>query len=161
MASPVAATRQNPTLTKMADGFRTYITLTVNPSIEFWEVSVTPPGIDGGEPTDTTNMHNNLWRTFHARKLIKMDNVVCEAEYNPALYTDILAVVNVATTITVLFPDHSTLAMFGYLKSFKPAALEDGKVPTCSVEFVVTNADPTTCVEAGPVYTSASGTGGC
>lgn len=66
--------------------------------------------------------------------------------------------VNVEQTITITFPDGSTLAFYGFMKSFEPDNLEEGTFPIATVAFVPTNADPTTGDEEAPVLTSVAGT---
>lgn len=157
MAAPVAGTRLDPSGIYLDNGYRTLITLAIDTNIEFWEITVTPPGIDGGDEIDTTTMHNDTWRTKSARTLKDMTECSVTAAYDPSIYTAILAAINVETTITVTFPDGSTLAFFGYVKSFEPGALEEGTMPECTITIVPTNVD-SSHVEQSPVLTSVAGT---
>jgi hypothetical protein len=68
------------------------------------------------------------------------------------------ALINNETTITVHFPDGSTLAFYGYLKTFEPQEMTEGEQPEAECEFVVTNWDPANRVEAGPVMVEVAGT---
>lgn len=158
MAAPVAAARPAPAGIKLDDGFRTLVAFNANPDVSFWEKSVTPPGLDGGDAVDTTTMHNVRWRTMSPRHLVSMTEFSVTAAYDPNLYNDILSLLNVETTVTVHFPDGSTLAFFGFLKAFEPDALTEGEQPEASVTVVPTNQDPTSGDEEDPVLTSAVGT---
>jgi hypothetical protein len=155
---PVATARGTPSGIKLDDGFRTLVTFASNPTISFWEKAVTPPGLDGGDAVETTTMHNLTYRTMSPRHLKTMTSTTMTAAYDPAVYTSIVALINVKTTVTVTFPDGSTLAFFGFLQKFDPGELKEGDQPTASITFTPTNQDPTTGVEAAPVLVSVAGT---
>jgi hypothetical protein len=126
--------------------------------VEFWEKSVQPPAVEGGDAIDITTMHNTTWRTKNARQLLDMGDVSITAAYDPSCYTAILSLINVHTTITVTFPDGSTLAFFGFMRSFAPSDHSEGAQPEASVVIVPTNYDHTNHVEAAPVVASVAGT---
>jgi hypothetical protein len=159
MPAPVPGVRGTPNGKKLGDGYITQIAFAAAPTAAYFEVAVTPPGIEGGDPIDTTTQLNVAWRTKHHRRLHDMTPAKLSCLYDPIFYSTALAIINVPTTITVLFPDHSSLAFFGYLKSFQPGPLEDGKVPNAELEVIPTNQDPVSCAEFGPVYTAGGGTG--
>lgn len=153
MVAPVATVRTTPTAKKMDDGFKSLIAIASNPAIEFWEETVTPPGLDGGDAIDTMTMHSTRWRTKAPRKLITMGDVKATVEWNPSLYTSILALINKKDTFTILFPDGSTLAFYAFLRLFEPGDLSEGNKPTATITLTPTNADPITGAEEAPVYT--------
>ena len=157
MAAPSATVRQTPTGRKLKDGHSTKITFARVPAISFWEKSVKAPGIDGGDSVPQTTMHNVTWRTFAPRQLRTLTEVTTTVAYDPALYDSILSLVNIEDTITVRFPDGSTLAFFGYLKQFEPAELVEGTQPEATVTIVPTNMD-SSGTEQAPVLTSVEGT---
>jgi len=66
-------------------------------------------------------MHNVTYRTFSPRALKTMTEMTTTVAYDPDIYDEILAVINEETTITVTFPDGSTLAFFGYVRVFAPS----------------------------------------
>lgn len=158
MAAPTAAARSAPAGIRIDDGFSTLIAFATIPTISFWEKTVTPPGIDGGDAIDTTTMHNVLWRSRASRALKTLTDSSLKAAYDPNLYNSILALINLETTITVHFPDGSTLAFFGFLQKFEPGDLAEGTQPECTITIVPTNIDPVNHVEAAPVLTSVAGT---
>lgn len=158
MAAPTASTRLDPTGIKMEDGYRTLVTFATDRDVRLWERSITPPGLEGGEPIDTTTMHNDVWRSMAPRHLKSMTEFQMECGYDPKCYDELRDLINVETTVTVLFPDTSTLAFYGFLRNFQPNALEEGSFPTATVTVVPTNADPTTGAEEAPVLTSAEST---
>lgn len=157
-AAPAPTTRQAPAGIKLKDGFSTKITFARVPAIRFWEKTVKAAGIDGGDSVPQTTMHNLAWRTFAPRQLKTLTEMTTKVAYDPYVYTDILSLINVEDTITVRFPDGSTLAFYGYLKMFEPEELVEGTQPEASITIVPTNFDPANKVEASPVLTSVEGT---
>lgn len=158
MTAPVATTRGTPAGIPLDDGFSCKITFALDSDISFWEKTVQPPGIDGGDAIEFTSMHNVTWRTFAARQLKTLTSGKTSVMYDPAVYDQILAIVNQATTITITFPDGSTYAFYGYLQKFEPSELQEGENPMADVTFQPTNWDPTAHVEAGPTLVSVAGT---
>ena len=158
MAAPVPTVRQSPGGIKLDDGYQTLVTFASDPDIEFWEKTVQPPGIDGGDAIDTTTMHIDEWRTMAARALKTLTESSLTVAYDPILYTSILALINVETTITITFPDGSTLAFYGFLRSFEPSEMSEGEQPEATVNITPTNFDPVNFVEADPVLTNVPGT---
>ena len=158
MAAPEPTTRGTPGGIKLPDGFSTKITLSSDTDISFWEKEVTPPGLDGGEPVEQTTMHNDTLRTFRPRSLSTMTECSCSAAYDPDAYDEILAIINTNLTITVTFSDGSTLAFFGYLRTFTPGALVEGEQPLADIVIQPTNYDPTNNVEASFLMTEVEGT---
>jgi len=114
------------------------------------EKSVTPPGVDGGGPVDTTTMANTTYHTQQPKQLITMTNSSFTAAYDPDVLTNIIALVNVNTLITLTFPDAVTWAFWGYLDKFIPNANEEGEQPTAEVTIVPTNQNDS-AVETAPV----------
>src|SRR5688572_27171775 len=158
MAAPTPTARVAPSGIKLCDGYQTLVTPASDPNIEFWEKSVTPPGIDGGDPIDSTTMQNDEWRTMCPRRLKTLTESTLTAGYDPNLYNSILALINIETTWTVTYPDGSTLAFYGFLKMFEPQELTEGGFPEATITIVPTNYDPVNDVEAAPVLTSVAGT---
>lgn len=158
MAAPSAGSRSTPVGIKLINGHPSKAAIAADPDISFWEVTVKPPAIEGGDPIDITDMFNSVWRTKAPRNLLDMGPINLTASYDPAVYTQIQAVVNVETTITVIFPDGSTLAAYGFLRSADPENLEEGAQPRMSIVIEVTNYDHANYVEASPVLTSVAGT---
>lgn len=158
MAAPTPTTRVTPGGIKLKDGYRALVTFATDTDFSIWEKSVTPPGLDGGEPIEQTTMWNDQLRTFSPRALITMMPHSFVGAYDPALYTQALSLINVETTITVRFKDGSTLAFYGFLQKFEPQELTEGSQPLAAVTVVPTNYDHVNNVEAAPVLTSVAGT---
>jgi hypothetical protein len=158
MAAPIPGTRGTPAGIKLKDGFSTKIDFAANPTVSFWEKTVKAPGIDGGDGIEQTTMHNTAWRTKAPRQLKTLTESTTKVAYDPNVYNQIYALVNVETTITVHFPDGSSLAFFGFLQKFEADDLQEGTQPEATVTITPTNFDPVGKVEAAPVLTSVPGT---
>lgn len=158
MAAPAPTVRQDPTGIKLTDGYRSLVTFSLDPNIELWEKSITPPGLDGGDAIDTNTMHNDRFRTMASRALITMTEMSFTSAYDPIIYTRILDVVNVEQTITLTFPDGSTMAFYGFVRVLDFGELVEGTFPEVTVTIQPTNADPTTKTEEALVLASVAGT---
>lgn len=156
--APVATVRGTPAGYKLRDGYSTKITFAGSTTIEFWEKTVQPTGMDGGDKVDQTTMHNVLYRTARPRQLVTLTDSTLKVAYNPLVNTSVLAAVNREDTVTETFPDGSTKAYYGFLKSFVPDAHEEGKQPEATIVICATNFDKTANVEAGPAYVDVAGT---
>lgn len=159
MTAPSATARTSPSGRYFEDGYQTLITFAADADVQLWEKTVKPPGYNGGDEIDVTTMHNTALRTKAPRALIDMTNGSITCGYKGTAYAQTKALINVETTITVTFPNGSTLAFYGYLKNFDPGDHSEGAMPEASCEFVCTNRDPTTGEEEAAVYTAATGTG--
>jgi len=155
MVAPSAISRLAPGGTPLRDGHPTKVTIGEDPDISFWERNVTPPGIDGGDAIETTTYHNSTWRTMLPRSLKTMTEMSVTGTYDPEVYTQMVSQINVNQTITVAFADGSTVAFYGYLKTFEPQENEEGEDPEAEFTIVPTNVDPTdSTTEEAPVYTA-------
>lgn len=143
---------------ELEDGFPTTIAFAADPDIAFWEKTVTPPGVDGGDAIEQTTMHNDLWRTFAARSLVTLTEMSLTAAWDPALYDSILNLVNVEGSITVHFSNGDTLDFFGYLRVFEPQEMSEGEQPEAQITIQPTNRDPVTHAETAPNWTGTAGT---
>jgi hypothetical protein len=130
-------------MSRLDDGFSTLISFSGAPSIKLYEKEVTPPGVQGGGATETTTMRNETWRTQAPKKLKTLSEGGASCAYDPAVYTDIVAQINVNQEITITFPDGSTLVFWGWLDGFVPAALKEGEQPTADVTIIPSNQDDT------------------
>lgn len=158
MAAPTATTRQTPSGITLKDGFRTLYTFAADPDISLWEMEATPPGMDNTEPIDTTTFWNSAVRTKAPRALYEVTDGAIVCAYDPAVWSQIQAIIGAETTVTCTLRDGSTIACYGYLKSSKKNNNQDGKMPTANVEIVFTCWDYVNKVEAVPVVTSVAGT---
>lgn len=140
-------------MARIDDGHSTTISFADDPSVKLYEKEVTPPGIDGGGENDTTTMQNTAWRTRAPKKLKTLSECSFVAAYDPAVYDEILTLINANNLITITFPDGSTLAFWGWLNEFKPNANVEGEQPTAEVTIIPSNQNDS-LVETAPVYTA-------
>lgn len=157
MAAPVATTRQDPAGILLPDGYRALITFEDDPDISFWEKDVKPVGIDGGELIPQTTMHNDTVETFYPQSLYRLTDGTSKCAYDPAVITQIMAIINVNQVITVRYRDGTTDAFWGCLRMFERDALQKGTQPEATVTFSPTNMDDG-LVERVLVNTSVAGT---
>lgn len=155
---PSVTVRQTPAGIKLGDGYRSVIAFERDPDVSFWERSVKPSGVDGGDPIDTSTMHNTTYRTKSSRALKDRTDMTVKAGYDPNLINQAIALVNAEGAITQYFPDGTTDSNFGYLRSIEFDDLVEGTFPECTITITITNTDPTTGAEAASVLTSVAGT---
>ncbi len=158
MAAPTPTARVAPTGRKLKQGYRSTITFDRDTNVNLFEKTTKPPGIDGGDPVDQTTMFNNDYRTMAPRELVTLTPITYKAAYDPVVITELLAMVNIEQTITETFPDGSTVAYYGYLRSVEFDELVEGTQPECTVTVVPTNYDFVNNVEAGPAVAEVAGT---
>lgn len=159
MAAPATTARVAPGGKWLENGHSTKIAFARDSDVSFWEKTVQPPGIDGGDAVETTTMHNTVWRTMAPRTLKTLTESSLTVAYDPNVYNNILnSLINQSGSITCHFPDGSTLDFFGYLKSFEPSENSEGEQPEADITIVPTNYDPVNDVESSPVLTSVAGT---
>jgi len=126
---------------RMDDGHATYFTFGANPAVKFWEKTVTPPGVEGGGENDTTTMRNANWRTRAPKKLKTLANSSTTVAYDPAVYADAVALLQINQQITITFPDLSTVTFWGWLDTFSPGELTEGEQPTAEITVIPSNQD--------------------
>jgi len=156
---PLSTTaRSTPGGIKLKDGYSTKIASAMDPDVSFWEKTVQPPGLDGGEMIPQTTMFNTTWRTFEPRALVTATDMQVVVAYDPAVLTQILALLNVPHSWTIHYPDGSTENWYLALRQFQRAPLVEGTQPEATITMSPTNQDPTSGVETGPAGTYAPGT---
>ena len=127
-------------MARLDDGHPTTIQLDVLPGLLFYEKEVTPPGIDGGGENDTTTMLNTTYRTRAPKKLITLTPATVTAAYDPGIYapTEIMAVINENTLVSIRFPDGQGISFFGWLDNVSFGAIVEGAQPT--IDFTIREA---------------------
>ncbi len=158
MAAPTVTQRVIPTGYKVPDGFKTTISGTAMPGVQFYEQTVQPPGIDGGDAINTTTMLNVAWRTFSPRQLKTLMPIKLTAAYDPQCIPSLVNIINLPQSLTVHFPEGASIAFYGFIQKFEPKENKEGEMPLCDLTVTPTNQDYVNQVEAGPLYTPSSGT---
>jgi len=157
-AAPTPTARQDPVDFKIENGHRSLFTFAADPNLDIWEIEVGQPGIDGGEPVDTTTQHNDTKRTFSPRTLQTDTPFDITFAYGGATREQIQALVNVRTTGTNTLPDGTTIAFYCFLQKVEFDPLVEGEMPTGTATIVPTNYDPVNRVEEGPAVNDVAGT---
>lgn len=142
----------------LTDGHPTTITfyaLGTGVAILLKEITVTPPGVDGGGANDTTTMRNTTWRTNQPKHLKSLTECACTFQYDPGIYDQILSIINVNGLIRIDFSDTSALEFYGWLNNFTPGACEEGSMPTADGTVICSNQD-SAGTEVAPDYQAAS-----
>ncbi len=141
-------------MSRLDDGHSTTIEFAAEDSagILFWEKEVTPPGMEGGGPNDTTTMRNLVYRTQSPKQLITMTDATLKVAYDAAVSDQIVAIINVNNLITITYPDGATLAFWGWLNTWAPDPLVEGEQPTATVTIHASNQNASG-VETAPVLT--------
>ena len=137
-------------MSRIDDGHSTLVTFANYPSVKLWEKEVTPPGVSGGGENDTTTMHNTAWRTRSPKQLKTLSSASFTAAYDPAVFSDIVSMVNENQQITVTFADGQTLTFWGWLDEFSPQRAQEGSQPTCEITIIPSNQNASN-VETAPV----------
>ena len=118
---------------RLDDGFSTIITLENIPSVKIYEKEVTPPGLTGGGPIDTTTMRNDSWRTMSPKSLKSMTALTAVVAFATEAIPVIQEQININQVITVTFPDNSSLAFYGWVDEFTLGKFSEGEQPTATL----------------------------
>jgi hypothetical protein len=158
MGAPATTAITTPAGIKLCDGFASLVMFAADTDISLWVKSVTPPSVDGGDSIDITDMHNTTFRTMCARSLLTLGELSFTAAFDPDAYDETITIINLNDSITVHFPDLSTLDFWGFLRMFEPQEMSEGDQPVANCTVTATNFDTTNNVEAAPVMTEVAGT---
>lgn len=142
---------------RLDDGFSTTIAFSAGSSgvtLQLWEKEVTPPGIAGGGPNETTTMRNTAWRTMSPKQLMTLLASSLVAAYDPAVYDEMVAMINVNQAITLTFSDNSTLVFWGWIDGFTPNNIVEGEQPTVNLNIEPSNQNAAG-TEIAPAYADA------
>lgn len=140
-------------MSRIDDGHSTRISFSASASAatDLFEKSVTPPSVEGGGENDTTTMLNSVYRTKSPKSLITLGDAQAEVAYDPAVYNEIVGMINVNQQITITFPDAHTLVFWGWIDSFSPNPIVEGQQATAAIVIKCSNQNDSG-VETAPVY---------
>lgn len=160
MAAPTLTARGTPAGFMLENGFVSKIAFARLPTVSFWEKSVQPPSIDGGDPVDITTMFNTKVTTKTPNSpLYDMGACVVVAAYDPNCLTQIRStLINQPGGVSNHYPDGTTDTWWGFLQKAEPSVLVRGEPPEITLTIMPTNYDPANNVEAEPVLASVAGT---
>jgi len=116
------------------------------------EEEITPFTLSMGGANDVTSMQNTRYRTKKGKHLINIEPATLTIQYDPAILTDMVALMGVNQEMVITMPDGHTWTFWGEIDNFSPGPLsvsEDKSTATITLE--VTNLNDSD-VETGPVY---------
>jgi len=142
------------------DGFKTTIAFSAGSSGVVLanilkERNVTPPGIEGGGPNDTTTMRNTTWRTRSPKGLKTLSAGALVCAYDPAVFDELVAMVNVNQSIVITFADLSTLTFWGWIDNAVFSEVTEGEQPTVTITIEPSNQNASGA-EIAPDYAVAA-----
>lgn len=156
-AAPAPASIGTPAGLHLRDGYSTKIVFNRLTTFSLWEKTVQPPELTVGEAIDLTTMRNAAVTTKWPQTLHDVGDMSLVCGYDPNVWSQArVTVLGQNDNITAQYPDGSTLAFFGFLRTLTPAALQRGTMPEANVVITVTNLD-SSFAEQAPVYTNVSG----
>lgn len=159
MAAPPIARRVIPLAVRLDVGYQAVVVFRSLPNLAIFEKTNQPPGGDGGDPIETTTQLNLAFETKSPQRLKGYGDATIVAAYDPHVFATLDGIINLPDSVTFGWPDGSAAAYWAYLRKYEFSAMEKGAQPEMTLTIVVTNWDPTNCVEAGPTY--FNGTGSC
>jgi hypothetical protein len=157
-AAPAHTTRQTMPGKYVKDGHNTRVAFALKANVNFEEVKLKPLGITTGEEINATGLLATFWRTKRPPDLKELTNIEGTCKYDPDVWTDILALAGIEGSITMWWPDNTSVDFYGFLKQFVPDENADKELPTAKFVIVPTNFDPVNAIEVGPVFNPAPGT---
>lgn len=158
MASPTTQTRGTPSgiyLKRGGPGCK--MTFAGDTDLTIYEVTVKPWGVDGGDPINITTQWNTEVVTKAEQRLKEITDGQITFAYDPTSWIEGYGQVNTNNSTTFLWPEGSTLDVWGYLKDLDYDPLSREEMPMGTATVVATNWDPVGKVEARPVITSVTG----
>lgn len=155
MAFPLEVPRIAPTGFKILNGYQALLTFENDHDANYFEIAVGVPGLDSGDPVDTTTQLNETYRTTTPRALVGLTSFQVTAAYAALGYSNLLSLLGINQNITVFFADGSSISFWGFLQTVEFDPQENGTMPTLTLTITPTNFDPDNCVEAGPLLTDA------
>jgi hypothetical protein len=105
----------------------------VNQGIMVYEKNVTTSGSDGGDPIDITTNDNVAERSFAPPTLKKPTPTSSEITYNLADLDALKAAVDQSDSIRTEWPDDTTEAKIGWLRSIIPNQAAADEQPTAAI----------------------------
>ncbi len=151
MAFPTIDNRvQQLLLTHLVDGFRTWLTFSIQPNLAVFEKTVTPWGMDRGEKIDQTTMHTVAYRTAWPKSLSEVTDIQATCAYSVRALRTLDIMIGINQSITITYPDFRQSSIWGFLRSFITAEHKEGEQPEINLVICATNIDGIALLESGP-----------
>lgn len=140
-------------MTVQRDGHGALVSFASDSSVQMWAKEITPLGLEGGGPIDVTTMNNTAWRTQYPKTLKQAKALSMVVAYDPAVYDEIITMLNSNQAITLTFNDNSTVVFYGWINDFQPGRISSGEQPTAELTIEVSNLNGSG-VETAPAYSA-------
>jgi hypothetical protein len=140
----------------LRDGFRALIGFQLLPGaggLNYQEVTLKLPNIDGRGPVDQTSMRNSVYTTQLPHYLITLGELTGTMMYSPAFWAAASGVMNRNQLVTLVLPDNSTFQFWGWINMLEPTEFKEGERPLLNFNVQVSNIN-TQCLEEGPTFTA-------
>lgn len=145
-----------PLADRIDEGLGAEVTLSDFPSLEFFPITITPPGYEAS-PIDTTTLNNTTWQTMVFSKIKRMTPMTMQVRYTRTIFkaSDGQAMVGRNNLIRFTLPDGvSYIEAYGGVMNFNPDSLTTESA-TASITIMWTLEHPTTKVETPPTISIA------
>lgn len=149
-----------PSGTRLRRGHGTVIEFSLMTTIQLWERSVKPPGIDGGTPINISTHRSVTWDQMFPRALRTLTAATGQCNYDEAVFPNIVSMCNKNQQFSVIFPTGRPITFWGWLQSFEFVAIDsdpDGNMPVADFSIQPSNTD-NTGAEVGPTVGTSSTT---
>jgi hypothetical protein len=122
----------------------------------FKEVEVTPPGWNLGGAINIAGQRNTRYVTKAPQGLIEIDQAQFTCGIDPGAIAQLEAIAGVNKVMTFVWPDGYEIDICGWVEAARPTGgMSRGNRPLWNVIIEVSNIDPTTGNEQGPVERAA------
>jgi len=129
----------------LTEGYQTLIAFSQLPNVPFRERTVTPPQLDAAGLIDVTTMRSQILRQKQPKKLLDTSTMSCEIQWDPVVYSTVgdvtKRVLGKVGGSQIEFPDGSQISFYGWIASFKPAALKEGEFASATIDVVCSHQD--------------------
>lgn len=158
MAAPATTVRATPNQVMLHEGYPIKVAFARASNICFEEIEVQPMSLKS-DPINTTTQFNTLLDSKDAPAVGEAGDIVLTVSYAAEAWSDIWTKLFLQNgSVTVRYPDGTTIDFYGYLGVFEPQAQKRKEMPTAKITIVVTNWDPVNKVRVNPVETRVTGT---
>jgi len=123
----------------LTDGFKTLIGFSLNGTVLFEEIEVTPFGYAGGGGIEVSTMRNTRARTKVGKQLLDVTDMALTVAYDPTKEVAIRTMMQSNQQITVTLPTGNTKVFWGFLDEFQPGPHVEGERPTADVVLIASN----------------------
>lgn len=142
----------------LRDGFRAQISMPLlagQGGIQYHEVTIKLPTVDGRGGIDQSSMRNTWLTTQLPKALITLGEITGSMMYSTEFYFAAMTTINRNQNMTLLLPDGSTFSFWGWLNQIDPTEYKEGERPLLNFNIQLSNLN-TQCQEAPPSFNIGS-----